>query len=82
AALPYLAASGIGTPTIADSDTVELHNLQRQVAFDERDVGKLKTEALADRPRHITHTVDVRTANETLDGSPPTGLVQTADIVL
>lgn len=45
AALPYLAASGIGTLTIADSDTVELHNLQRQVAFDEGDVGKLKTEA-------------------------------------
>lgn len=82
AALPYLAASGVGTLTIADFDTVELHNLQRQVAFDEGDVGKLKTEALADRLRHINHTVDVRTVNEKLDGGRLTDLAQTADIVL
>ncbi|WP_061825687.1 HesA/MoeB/ThiF family protein, partial [Neisseria meningitidis] len=82
AALPYLAASGIGTLTIADSDTVELHNLQRQVAFDEGDVGKLKTEALADRLKRINHTVNVRAVNEKLDGCRLTGLVQAADIVL
>ncbi|HEZ3820467.1 TPA: ThiF family adenylyltransferase, partial [Neisseria meningitidis] len=68
AALPYLAASGVGTLTIADSDTVELHNLQRQVAFDEGDVGKLKTEALAGRLKRINHTVNVRAVNEKLDG--------------
>lgn len=82
AALPYLAASGIGTLTIADSDTVELHNLQRQVAFDEGDVGKLKTEALADRLKRINHTVNVRTVNEKLDGGRLTGLVRAANIVL
>ncbi|HFC6356548.1 MULTISPECIES: HesA/MoeB/ThiF family protein [Neisseria] len=82
AALPYLAASGVGTLTIADSDTVELHNLQRQVAFDEGDVGKPKAEALADRLRRINHTVNVRAVNEKLDGCRLTGLVQAADIVL
>lgn len=82
AALPYLAASGVGTLTIADSDTVELHNLQRQVAFDEGDVGKPKAETLAGRLKRINHTVDVRAVNEKLDGCRLTGLVQTADIVL
>ena len=33
AALPYLAAAGIGTLIIADHDTVEATNLQRQISY-------------------------------------------------
>ena len=44
AALPYLAAAGVGRLLIADDDTVEWSNLQRQVSYGESDVGSLKTE--------------------------------------
>ena len=41
----YLAASGIGRLTIADSDKVDLTNLQRQILYRIDDVGAVKVEA-------------------------------------
>ena len=43
-AATYLAAAGVGTIGIADFDRVERHNLQRQILFNEKDVGKPKAE--------------------------------------
>ena len=41
----YLAAAGVGTLGLADSDRVELHNLQRQILHRTCDVGCLKVES-------------------------------------
>mgnify|MGYP001334589951 CR=1 FL=1 len=41
----YLAASGVGKIGLVDPDVVSLSNLQRQVLFKERDIGKLKVES-------------------------------------
>jgi len=41
----YLAAAGIGTIGIADPDTVELSNLQRQIIHTSRSLGMPKTES-------------------------------------
>ena len=46
AALPYLAAAGIGTLIIADHDRVDETNLQRQISYREQDIGGLKTQAM------------------------------------
>lgn len=43
-ALLYLNAAGIGTLGIADGDTVDISNLQRQVLFEEADIGKNKAQ--------------------------------------
>ena len=40
----YLNAMGVGTLGLVDQDSVEMHNLQRQVLYDENDVGKSKLE--------------------------------------
>ena len=45
----YLSAAGVGTLGIVDCDRVDLSNLQRQVLFESRDVGRLKAEAARDR---------------------------------
>ncbi len=44
-ALFYLAAAGIGEIGIADGDTVDLSNLQRQILHGRAEVGKQKTES-------------------------------------
>jgi len=45
----YLAAAGVGTIGIIDSDTVSISNLQRQVLYLTGDLGRLKAEAAAER---------------------------------
>ncbi|MBS9463542.1 HesA/MoeB/ThiF family protein [Flagellimonas sp. 389] len=42
--LQYLNAMGVGMLGLLDQDVVELHNLQRQVLYTEKDLGRLKLE--------------------------------------
>lgn len=64
AALPYLAAAGVGTLIIADPDTVDETNLQRQTAYAEADIGRPKAQAMADflRQRNRDCRVEAHTA--------------------
>ncbi|MFM8501451.1 MAG: HesA/MoeB/ThiF family protein, partial [Fluviibacter sp.] len=41
----YLASAGIGTLSIADGDTVDLSNLQRQILHTEARIGQSKTQS-------------------------------------
>lgn len=68
--LMYLAAAGVGRIGIVDFDKVDETNLQRQVLFDVKDVGKQKAqvarEKLALQNPHIeivVHDVKLSTAN-------------------
>lgn len=45
--LQYLCAAGVGTIGIIDFDTIELHNLHRQILFSTEDIGKQKAETAA-----------------------------------
>jgi molybdopterin/thiamine biosynthesis adenylyltransferase len=45
----YLAAAGIGEITVIDHDTVDLSNLQRQIAHTTADIGRAKVESAADK---------------------------------
>lgn len=40
--LLYLAAAGVGLVGIMDDDTIELSNLQRQIIYNQNDIGKCK----------------------------------------
>jgi adenylyltransferase/sulfurtransferase len=66
----YLAAAGVGTLGILDSDVVDLTNLQRQVLHTTATVGRLKTEsaeatlkALNPDVRVVRHDVRLEAAN-------------------
>lgn len=62
----YLAAAGVGTIGIADADTVDISNLQRQVIHFTHDLGQPKVESAADKMRAINPDVTVRTYHEFL----------------
>jgi adenylyltransferase/sulfurtransferase len=47
--LQYLSAAGIGTIGIADSDKVSVINLNRQVLYDEDDIGRNKTQVCKEK---------------------------------
>ena len=57
----YLAAAGVGKLGIIDFDTVDVSNLQRQIAFSYDDVGKPKVEQLKSRLKGINPHIDIIT---------------------
>ncbi|HEY6357348.1 MAG TPA: molybdopterin-synthase adenylyltransferase MoeB, partial [Vicinamibacterales bacterium] len=61
----YLAAAGVGTLGLVDFDVVDASNLQRQVIYSTRDIGRRKLEAAAERLTALNPEVRV-IAHETL----------------
>lgn len=55
----YLAAAGVGQIELWDDDSVDRSNLQRQVQFDDADIGRSKVEVLAARIEAINPGVSV-----------------------
>ena len=49
----YLAAAGVGRIVLVDFDRVEGSNLQRQILYGQKDLGRLKVEAAAERLRDL-----------------------------
>jgi adenylyltransferase/sulfurtransferase len=76
----YLAASGIGRLTIADSDKVDLTNLQRQILYRTDDVGAVKVEAARAALKAINPDVEVVPLHQRVKDFSE--LVKKADVVL
>ncbi|MBW3518589.1 HesA/MoeB/ThiF family protein [Flavobacterium sp. NKUCC04_CG] len=62
----YLAASGVGTLGIVDFDTIEIHNLHRQILYHEKDVNRYKTTVATERLKTVNPHITIRTHNEKL----------------
>jgi adenylyltransferase/sulfurtransferase len=56
----YLAAAGIGGLGLVDPDVVEITNLQRQILFGQKDIGRKKLEAAHERLLDINPHLDVQ----------------------
>ena len=82
AALPYLAAAGIGRLTIADADTIDETNLQRQITFTEADIGKNKALVMQGRLKQINSQTHIAAIAEFLDEAKLVELANDADIIL
>ncbi len=66
-ALMYLAAAGVGTLGIAEFDTVDESNLQRQIIHGQSDIGKSKAESAKESIAEINPYVKVNIHNVRLD---------------
>jgi adenylyltransferase/sulfurtransferase len=78
----YLAAAGVGTLGIIDSDKVDLTNLQRQVLHGLADVGRGKTESAKEAIRRINPDVKVITYPERLTSQNALDIFGNYDIIL
>jgi adenylyltransferase/sulfurtransferase len=65
----YLAAAGVGTLGLVDSDHVELSNLQRQILHFTPDIGALKVESAKAKLTRLNPEVEVRLHPVRLDES-------------
>ena len=75
----YLAAAGIGRLTIADGDTVDLTNLQRQILYRAESVGSLKVDAARATLNDINPEVAIMAVHKRLEDF---SAVSGADVVL
>lgn len=82
AALPYLAAAGIGTLGICDDDQVEASNLHRQILYGTREVGRNKARLAARFVERLNPFITVRVHPERLTAESAPGLLQHYDLVL
>ena len=82
AAAYYLAAAGVGELVLVDGDSVELHNLNRQILYDESDVGLPKAVLAARRVRAFNPDVRVRPVQERLDSSNAAKLLGEVDVIV
>lgn len=80
AALPYLAAAGVGRIAIVDGDHVELKNMQRQVLHTE--LGRGKADSGAERLRALNPDITVEVYPEYLTPESARDLFPRYDLVL
>lgn len=80
-AILYLAAAGVGTIGIIDADTVDLSNLQRQVAHTTDRIGMAKVESAALSAKAINPDVNIVPHETRLDASNAMEIISAYDIV-
>ncbi len=80
--LQYLVAAGVGTAGVIDDDIVSASNLQRQVLFDENDVGSAKVFAAVTKLKALNPFVDVLPYNRKFTAENGRGLAAEFDLIL
>ncbi|MBI1322698.1 thiazole biosynthesis adenylyltransferase ThiF [bacterium] len=80
----HLARAGVGHIRVVDRDFIEIHNLQRQILFDEEDVASNlpKAEAAARKMRAINSSITVEAVVTDIDHTNILDLVADADLIL
>ena len=80
-ALLYLTAAGVGTIGIVDFDVVDDSNLQRQVLFDVREIGKPKVEAAKRRLEALNPYVNIVIHNTHINSGNALEIIKDYDVV-
>jgi molybdopterin/thiamine biosynthesis adenylyltransferase len=77
----YLAAAGIGKLGLADDDAVSLSNLQRQILFRTKDIGRPKVEAGAEALKALNPGVRIESHHTRITAANAMALIAGYDIV-
>ncbi len=78
----YLAAAGVGTIGIIDSDTVEISNLQRQIAHFTKDIGVSKVVSAKEKMHAINPDLTINTYQDKLLANNVREIIRDYDFVV
>ena len=81
-ALLYLAAAGVGTIGVVDSDVVETSNLQRQVIHDTEHIAHPKAASAKDAINKLNPDVEVVVHDLRIDGANARDLLSGYDVIV
>lgn len=80
--LPYLAASGVGEIGVIDGDKIELSNLQRQVLFQEGQIGLSKAACAGEFISKLNSSVKLNITQEFLSYKNSEEIIKHYDLVI
>src|SRR6266487_2228910 len=78
----YLGAAGVGRLGVVDFDVIDETNLQRQVLYGTKDVGRKKLEVAKERISQINPNVDVQTYETRLTSDNAMDILKDYDVVI
>ncbi|MEM3644028.1 MAG: HesA/MoeB/ThiF family protein [Nitrososphaerota archaeon] len=78
----YLAATGVGFIRIVDSGVLELNNLNRQIPYSEKDIGRLKVEAAAERLTSLNSDIVIEPIPQMITSENIDALLKDVDLVV
>ncbi len=78
----YLAVAGVGTIRLADHDTIELSNLNRQILHGDADIAKRKIDSAAEKLRSLNKDITVEAIAETITEENVAELVGGCDLIV
>jgi len=78
----YLAAAGVGELHLADFDTVDLTNLQRQIIHDTASIGQSKIDSASQRLLALNPQLRLQAHRQRLDSDSLAAAVAAVDVVL
>src|SRR5881409_4403301 len=78
----YLGAAGVGRLGVVDFDVIDETNLQRQVLYGTKDVGRKKLEVAKERVAQINPNVDVQTYETHLTSDNALEILKDYDVVI
>ncbi len=82
AILPYLISCGVGKIIIVDGDVVEKTNLARQVLYNENDVGRNKTDVVAEKMKMQNSDVSLEYFDEFISEINIENIISSVDLVI
>lgn len=80
--LTYLSSCGVGTLAVVDFDTIEHHNLHRQILFTEEDINQNKTAVAYQRIKQINPHINFTVYNQKLNTNNAKQLLSQYDIIV
>lgn len=78
----YLAGGGVGRIGLMDFDTVDESNLQRQIAYSERERGMFKAERLSERLKALNSNVNTEVMRVRIDETNAREITGRYDVVV
>ncbi len=81
-ALLYLAGSGVGKISLVDDDTVALHNLHRQIIYQEKDLNNSKALAAQQHLQGLNSAIQVNANQQRLTAENAEALMADVDLVI
>jgi sulfur-carrier protein adenylyltransferase/sulfurtransferase len=78
----YLAAAGVGTLGLLDSDSVDESNLQRQILHDTESIGRRKVASAAETLARFNPQTQLRSFDQRMSTDNARDLVQEFDLIL